>query len=68
MIDLDFNAGRLGMSKERLMSVNYQNLLSSARTYGYTVSRTKDKTTVFGPDRSVLGVYDDSDILRGRTI
>ena len=67
MSDLDFNAGRLGMSPEKLMEIGYQKIESSAKLYGYTVSkRSGGKVAVSGPDGSVIATYSAEDILRGR--
>lgn len=69
MDNLDFNAGRLGMSPEKLMTIGYQNLEYSARTYGYTVSKKSGgKVVVSGPDGAVVATYSAEDILRGRAL
>lgn len=67
MDNLDFNAGRLGMSSEKLMKIGYQKLENSAKLYGYTVSKQSGgKAVISGPDGSVVATYTDEDILRGR--
>lgn len=67
MDNLNFNAGRLGMSPEQLMAIGYQKLESSARLYGYAVSKKSGgKTVISTPDGTVIATYDAEDILRGR--
>ena len=69
MNDLDFNAGRLGMSPEKLMEIGYQKLEASAKTYGYTVSKkTAGNVAVSGPDGTLVATYSAEDILRGRAL
>ena len=67
MSNLDFNAGRLGMSPETMMERGYQKIEVSAKLYGYTVSkRAAGKVSVSGPDGTVLATYSAEDVLRGR--
>lgn len=67
MDDLNFNAGRLGMSPEKLMEIGCQKLESSARLYGYAVSKKSGgKAVISAPDGTVIAIYDAEDILRGR--
>ena len=69
MNDLDFNAGRLGMSPEKLMEIGYQKIESSAKTYGYTVSKlSAGKVSVSGPDGTIIATYSAEDVLRGRAL
>ena len=66
MDNLDFNAGRIGMPPEKLMEIGYQKIESSAKTYGYTVSKLSGgKVSVSGPDGAVIATYSAEDILRG---
>ena len=66
MADLNFNAGRLGMSPEKLMAIGYQKLEASVKLYGYTVDKqTSGKAVVSAPDGTVIATYTASDILRG---
>ena len=67
MDNLDFNAGRLGMSSEKLMEIGYKKLENSARLYGYTTSKqTGGKVVVSGPDGKVIRAYTSEDVLKGR--
>lgn len=67
MENLNFNAGRLGMTPEQLMERGYQKIEASARLYGYRVSKgIDDKVMVSGPDGSIVATYAAEDILRGR--
>ena len=67
MSDLDFNAGRLGMSPEKLMEIGYQKIEASARLYGYTVSKlSAGKVSVSGSNGIIVATYSAEDVLRGR--
>ena len=67
MDNLDFNAGRLGLSPEELMEIGYQKLESSARLYGYIISKQHGgKVVISSPGGTVIANYSAEDILRGR--